>query len=72
MLGERLKQLRILNSKTHKEIAEILIISRQAYGFYENEKRSPDFETLKKLADYYNVSMAYLLGETDQKNFTSE
>lgn len=35
---------------------------------YENDEREPDYETLKKLADFFNVSLDYLLGhETIQK-----
>lgn len=35
---------------------------------YENDEREPDYETLKRLADFFNVSLDYLLGhETIQK-----
>lgn len=68
MIGQRLKLLRLELDKSQTYIAKDLNISQQTYSFYENEKRSPDYETLKKIASYYNVSMAYLLGETDQKN----
>lgn len=65
MIGERLKLLR-LEKKMHKtDIAKLLNITAQSYGLYENEKRSPDYSTLKLMAETYGVSMAYLLGETD-------
>lgn len=35
---------------------------------YEQERREPDIETLKKLADYFDVSLDYLLGRTDTPN----
>ena len=67
MLGVRLKYLRKSNNKTQKDIADILGITRPAYTAYEQGKRNPDYEILEKIADYYNVSIDYLLGRTDNK-----
>lgn len=53
-------------NKTQKEMAEIFGISRQAYANYEIGNREPDFETLNKIANYFNVSTDYLLGRTDE------
>lgn len=50
-----------------KDIASYLNITTSAYGFYEQGKRKPDMETLKKLADFFNVSTDYLIGRTDNK-----
>lgn len=47
--------------KTQQEVADCLGISRQAYSNYEAGKREPDFETLRKLAQYFNCSVDYLL-----------
>lgn len=71
MIGQRLKQLRNERDLPKTRLAKELNMTPQSYGYYENEKRSPDYETLKKLATYYNVSMAYLLGETDERNIQS-
>lgn len=71
MIGNRLKQLREEKNLPKATLAKELNMTPQSYGLYENEKRSPDYQTLKKLANYFTVSMAYLLGETDQKNFSS-
>ncbi len=65
MLGVRLKYLRKSNNKTQQDIADILGITRPAYTAYEQGKRNPDYEILEKIADYYNVSIDYLLGRTD-------
>lgn len=46
-------------------MAEMLGITRQAYGHYESGKREPDFVTLEKLATFFNVSTDYLLGRVD-------
>lgn len=64
MIGQRLSELREQKKCTQKDVSNALNISRQAYGFYEADKRSPDYETLSKLADFFGVSVSYLLGET--------
>ena len=43
------------------DVANALGISRTAYSNYENGKRNPDIETLKRIAEYFNVSIDYLL-----------
>lgn len=62
-----MKNLKILRKKdklTLKELAEKFDISFQAISLYENGKRQPDFDTLIKLADYFGVSVDYLIGRT--------
>lgn len=51
---------------TQQEIADKLGITRQAYGYYENEKskREPDHATTRKLADIFGVSTDYLISGT--------
>lgn len=72
---EVLKQLRKQNKKSQQEIADFLGVNRGTYTNYELGKREPDFETLKKLAQYFNVSIDFLLGytpmQTAQKNPSS-
>ena len=67
-LKDRLKQLRLDNKKTQKEIAQSLGIKEQAYQRYEYGTREPKLESVKKLALYYNVTSDYLLGLTNIKN----
>ena len=57
-----LKQLRKEKNKTQEEIAEMLNLSLTGYSYYEQNKREPSIETLIKLADYYDVSLDYLVG----------
>ncbi|MGI6649547.1 MAG: helix-turn-helix domain-containing protein [Bacillota bacterium] len=64
MFCKRLEKLRTDKNLTHQQIADFLGVTRQAYGNYENGKREPDFETVKKLADFFGVSVDYLLGST--------
>lgn len=62
---ERLKSLRQSKKVTQDEFAKLVGISRSAIGMYESGKRRPDYETLEKLADFFNVDMDYLLGKSD-------
>ena len=50
-----------------KDLAKYLNITTSAYGYYEQGKRNPDIEILRKLADYFDVSTDYLLGRTNYK-----
>lgn len=72
ILSERLKQLREEKELMQKEIASFLNISTSAYGFYEQDKRTPTPDVLSKLADYFNVSVDYLLGKTNTRNSSSK
>lgn len=61
-LGEKLKELRKSFNLTQAELAERIDVSRVNYTRYENGKIRPDYETLIKLADFYNVSLDELFG----------
>lgn len=63
----RLKELRKHAGKTQLEVANALGISRQAYSNYESEAREPDYETLLRIADYFEVSTDYILERTKEK-----
>lgn len=58
----RLKQLRLAADLTQTQVSSYLKISQQAYANYESGKREPDHKTLSSLADYFNVSIDFLLG----------
>lgn len=57
-----LKQLRISEGKTQVEIAKAINITQYTYSNYETGYTEPNIETLIKLADYYGVSLDYLVG----------
>jgi len=61
-IGERLKSARKEAGLLQEEVAEHFNITQQAYQVWESGKRNPKKETLQKLADYFNVSYAYLAG----------
>ena len=69
-LGSRLKELRIERKYEQKRISEEFSLSRGTYSLYESNQRRPSYEILVKFADYYNVSVDYLLGRNDNKNVT--
>lgn len=64
-----LKELRKKRGWTQPEVAEKLGITYQAYGHYENGRRNPDIETLKKLADIFDVPINVLISEEDYGNY---
>lgn len=63
----KLKEIRLLQGKTQEEVAKFLNIARASYANIENRKRDPDTQTILELADYFNVSVDYLMGRTMQK-----
>lgn len=67
MISEILKNLRIKNNLTQKELAEKIGTKQRTYCTYENGTREPNIETLKKIANFYNVSIDYLVGRYKQE-----
>lgn len=65
-LGDRLKKLRVNQRISQQELASRLCMNRITYSQYETNRRQPDYETLLKIADYYGVSVDYLLGRTNE------
>lgn len=63
---KRLKDLREDNDLKQQQVADYLGITRSAYSNYENGIREIPLELLMKLADFYHVSVDYLLGRTDE------
>ena len=61
-LSIRLKELRKQQNITQKDISDYLQTSQQTYSRYEKGQREPDIATIIKLADFFNVSVDYLLG----------
>src|SRR5262249_27882270 len=64
-LGERLKVLRHSRRISQIEVAQYIGITRSAYSHYESNNRQPVYETIIKLAAYFNVSVDFLLVGTD-------
>lgn len=66
LFKDRLKALRTARRITQKEMGEYPGISTRAYQYYEGGERYPDFEGLLALADYFQVSLDYLVGRSEE------
>lgn len=63
--SQRLIQIRKERGITQKELASNIGISEVGLQNYEGERRKPAFDVLIALADYFDVSLDYLVGRTD-------
>lgn len=72
MLYKRIKDLREDSDKNQSEIAKYLNTTPQYYGKYENGERELPFSRAIKIAEYYNVSLDYLAGRTDNQVFLKD
>jgi transcriptional regulator with XRE-family HTH domain len=64
-IGNRIADLRSERKLTQEELALKLGITRAALSHYENNRREPDHETTQKVADFFNVTIDYLLGRSN-------
>lgn len=64
---QRLKEIREDKDLLQKEVADFLKIKQQQYSEYEIGKRLIPINYLSKLADFYNTSIDYLVGKTDER-----
>ena len=62
----RLKKLRKERNTSQLKLAIDLNMNQNSISRYENNEREADYETLIKFADYFDVSLDYLLGRTDE------
>jgi len=67
MIFERIRNLREDNDKKQQELANYLNVKQTTYSKYELGKINIPIEVFMKLADYYDVSVDYLLGRTSKK-----
>ena len=65
MFSIRLKELRMNKGLSQRELASIFKVSTGTVGNWEVGTREPDYTTLMKLANFFNVSVDYLLGRED-------
>lgn len=68
---ERLIELRKEDRKTQEEMATILNVKRSTYGAYERGTILPPYDKIESIAKYFNVSVDYLMGNTNNKNSSS-
>jgi len=63
--SDRLRELRNINNATQKQLAEVLGIHERNYRRYEAGEVDPSASNVSKLADFFGVSVDYLLGRSD-------
>lgn len=68
MLGKRIADLRKEHKLSQYELANRIGFSRGKLANYEQGSRQPDYETLIRIADFFDVSTDFLLGKTDLQN----
>lgn len=62
-LSDKLRYLRINRNLTQNDVGKYLSMTRQGYAHYEKGTRSPDYQTLLKLADFYQLSVDDLVSK---------
>ncbi len=67
MLYPRIKDLREDSDLTQKEIGDILHVSQRTYSHYEKGDRNVPVEMLIRMAEYYDISLDYLVGRSDDR-----
>lgn len=67
-VGTRIRELRNELGLKQEELAEKLNFSKSSIGMYERNERKPDYDTLQKFANFFNVTRSYLLGDTDKRS----
>lgn len=65
-IGERIKLERTKKGDSQATLGELVSVSQQAVGKWEKDLAEPDGETLNMLADYFGVSVDYLLGRKEK------
>ena len=68
MFKDNLVELRKIHEMSQEELADIIGVSRQTLSKYETGENDIPTVVLIKLANFYDTSVDYLLGQTDQKS----
>ena len=65
--AERIKQLRKKKGISQSELAALIGVKNNTVSTWERGTRKPDFEALDLLSDYFEVSLEYILGNSDKE-----
>ena len=68
MVANSLKDLRKSKCLSQRDVARMLNVTQQAIASWETGRTEPSNMALVEIADYFNVSVDYLLGRTDNPN----
>lgn len=58
----QIKSLRKAKKITQKQLGDVLGVAESTISMYESGNRQPDVDTMRKIADYFNVTIDYLIG----------
>ena len=72
MFGERLMELRKEKGLSQKECAAAFGVDASKYNKWENEKNSPDYETVCRLAQFFSTTTDYLLGNSNVRHLPDQ
>ena len=64
---QRIRDLREDHDLTQSECAKMFYVAKNTYIRYENGERIPPIDFMERIANYYGVSIDYLVGRTDKK-----
>ncbi|WAM36578.1 helix-turn-helix domain-containing protein [Caldicellulosiruptor acetigenus] len=67
-MRNRIRELRLERGLSQEELGKVLNVSGRTIGHYENGSREPSPEALNKLADFFGVTIDYLLCRTDVRS----
>ncbi|HAR0768575.1 helix-turn-helix transcriptional regulator [Enterococcus faecium] len=67
-LGSKLRELRVKKGYTQEYVARKFNVTRQTISKWENNKTTPDIETLKKICEFYSTNINSILNEDNSKN----
>lgn len=67
--GDKIAHLREKRGLTQEELSVKLGISRAALSHYETNRREPDYDTLRNIANFFDTSLDYLFGRTNRPEF---
>lgn len=62
MIMNQIKSLRKAKKITQKQLGDVLGVAESTISMYESGNRQPDVDTMRKIADYFNVTIDYLIG----------
>lgn len=68
--NERLKMLKTQRLVTTEQLCDLLDVKRRVLFYYESGERTPTLPGLIKLADFFDVSLDYLVGRSDSPDRT--
>lgn len=69
LFGKRLKELRKEKKLSQEKFGELMNIHHRTISYYEAGERMPSPETLNLFADFFDVSVDYLMGRTNIRNY---